>query len=745
MYKIINKSEFSKCTEKKRAIGLGVFDGFHFAHRELVGILIEESIAVDLCPCIYTFVKSSENVEDLDTKKSFSDGLIFSEEKRRDILFEAGIEEIIVQDFNSVFADVPALDFLENYLYKNLNVRQIVVGFNFRFGKNRDGDVSLMKKWASGKDVKIIVIDPVNYKDNKISSSRIREHLKKGDIFDVNAMLGRKYSISGVVEQGQKLGRKLGFPTANIVPGKNLAIPKNGVYLTKTIVRDKTYESVTNIGIRPSIVNGANTLVSETILLGKEINLYGEYAEVLFLEFLRPEEKFESLDELSIQIGRDVENAKIRHLEVEDFSLLAKVNNINIYGLKTERFATSVLEIDFRMKLSPHVASANNLLSSVLTATCKKYNTRPGFAKKLDSLYGAFIESHVECQGDLHLSSYTADALNMTFDGENPFIETVRLMFDLFQNPDTDENMNFREDIIESEKKSILSDIKARKNDKQKYAFDKCLENYTEDSVFGVRSFGDIKILDQMTGEDVKNAFLDLKNNSEISIYLAGKFDDRIVDEVCILAKEVFAGNKCLQSFIPPIEPGTYKSAGKQISKTENLDVEQSKICALYRLPVSYFSWKITAASVLNIMLGGDVHSLLFQKVREEMGLAYSIYSSILKYLSAIVIIAGVAHENVEIALTAMDAQVRKIADGQYDDELFKSSIASGVFANKSIYDSLHSIIRYYSNNIMRGVNIDSKASLNYLFSIKKEDIEKIASEVSISTIYKVSGGINEK
>ena len=107
--------------------------------------------------------------------------------------------------------------------------------------------------------------------------------------------------------------------------------------------------------------------------------------------------------------------------------------------------------------------------------------------------------------------------------------------------------------------------------------------------------------------------------------------------------------------------------------------------------------------------------------------------------------IAGVAHENVEIALTAMDAQVRKIAEGKYNDELFNSSIKSAVYVNKSIYDSLHSIIRYYSNNIMRGVNIDSKASLNYLFSIRKEDVEAIASKTRIKTIYKVTGGINEK
>jgi riboflavin kinase/FMN adenylyltransferase len=721
----------------RRGVGLGVFDGFHLGHKELIQTLASRSSQLGITSCVYTF--TTHPAQTLNNSKRISKGLITTESDRIDKLKDSGIDEIILCEFSVQFSEMSPEEFLDDHLSGKLNAALIVVGFNFKFGKNRAGDIDMLKDWAYRNNVEVIVVEPVLYNGQSISSSAIRDKIKEAKITEVNAMLGRKYSIKGEVKSGQKLGRTLGFPTANTGLDAELCFPQNGVYFTKTLIDNKVYESITNIGIRPSVSGVLTDPIAETLILDTDIYLYGKSIEVFFLEYLREEKKFNSIEALSNQINADVDKARLYHAEAEECFLIARNGNVNLYGIKSVRFSTSVLEVIMRMPLSAELASTNTLLARVLTATCKRFPTRPEVSRYLDSQYGTQLDFHVETQGDLHVIMFTIDALRTFGDDKTPFMNSVRVLFDMFNDPDVDSDFLFDREIIESEKQSIISEIAARDNDKQKYAMDRCIELYAPDCVQSIRSYGESKIIEAVTPEMLRDAYKELIQKSDISIYLAGNYTSNTIEELCSLISGTFDKNIPSVKMIPGKTPEYFNPQNDFAELTEQMDVEQSKICIAYKNSIAYFSHKTIAFNVFNTMLGADVNSLLFQKVREEMGLAYSVFSMSLRYLGGVVLSAGVAHENIEIAESAMKEQVVKVANGEFTKEMFDSAVISCAYSYRCIPDNLHSIIRYYANSNIRGLDLSVNDSMHYLGSITREDVMDIARKLELQTVFRLT------
>lgn len=718
----------------RRGVGLGVFDGFHLGHKELIQTLASRSTELGITSCVYTF--TTHPAQTLNDSKRISKGLITTESDRIAKLKGSGIDEIILCEFSVQFSEMSPEEFLEDHLSGKLNAALIVVGFNFKFGKNRAGGIEMLKDWAYRNNIEVIVVEPVLYNGQSISSSVIRDKIKEAKITEVNAMLGRKHSIKGEVKSGQKLGRTLGFPTANTGLDADLCFPRNGVYFTKTLIDNKVYESITNIGIRPSVSGVLTDPIAETLILDTDIDLYGKSIEVFFLEYLREEKKFNSIEALSNQINEDVEKARLYHAEAEECFLLVQKGHVKLYGIKSVRFSTNVLEVIMRMPLSAELASVNTLLARVLTATCKRFPTRPEVSRYLDSQYGAQLDFHVETQGDLHVIMFTIDALRTFGDDKTPFMNSVRVLFDMFNDPSVDRDFLFDREIIESEKQSIISEITARDNDKQKYAMDRCIELYAPGSVQSIRSYGETKIIESVTPEMLKDAYADLIQKSDVSLYLAGNYSADTIDEISLYISGTFDKNVPSIKMIPGKTPEYFNPHTAFTEVREQKDVEQSKICIAYKNSIAYFSHKTIAFNVFNTLLGADVNSLLFQKVREEMGLAYSVYSMSLRYLGGVVLSAGVAHENVEIAENAMKEQVDKIAKGEFTMEMFNSAVVSCAYSYRCIPDNLHSIIRYYANSNIRGIDLSVNDSMHYLGNITREDIMDIARKLELHTIY---------
>jgi riboflavin kinase/FMN adenylyltransferase len=219
-----------------------------------------------------------------------------------------GIEQTIVIRFDQQFAQIRAANFLRDVVANRLHAREVYLGRGFAFGHNREGNIELLR--AASLELAFLAdeVPEVRLRSTRISSSRIRELLSQGRVNIARRMLGRPYGVEGLVVRGAERGNELGFPTANLRP-QNRVIPRNGVYVTATLIAGEWRRSVTNIGTAPTF-GGDNASSVETFVIDWSGDLYGDVIRVRFLHRLRDEKKFNSIDELKAQIERDETRAR---------------------------------------------------------------------------------------------------------------------------------------------------------------------------------------------------------------------------------------------------------------------------------------------------------------------------------------------------------------------------------------------------------------------------------------------------
>ena len=285
-----------------KAITIGNFDGVHKGHQELLNQTRKIARENNLESLIFTFDKFPREIFN---PKDFH--RLYNNENKESFFKSYEIDTLLSIDFNEIM-NVNAESFCEDILIDQLNLKFLVIGDNFRFGKNRSGDINLLKNYQDDKSFELIIPDSVLYKNESISSSRIRNFLQEGDLNAANECLGKEYMISGTVVSGEKLGRTLGYPTANISLDHDY--PLDGVYLTRTILDKKTYLSLTSIGDKPTF-NGTEKLL-EVFILDFDKDIYGEKLEICFLEEIRKQIKFNNQDELIKQMNEDYKYAIIR-------------------------------------------------------------------------------------------------------------------------------------------------------------------------------------------------------------------------------------------------------------------------------------------------------------------------------------------------------------------------------------------------------------------------------------------------
>jgi len=279
------------------SVALGLFDGLHKGHAEVIKSAVKEKTLQSL---VFSF-EFDENA----TKPRFS--CIFSKSLKQKLLKEMGVGIYVCPKFSDI-KDIKAYDFLL-LLRDNFNAKAIFCGEDYRFGKEAKGDITLLKSFCDENDIRLCVLPDISENGAKISSTAIRNALQNGDIALANSLLGRNYLIDFPVTGGNKLGRTWGFPTINQVFPKDATLPKFGVYLTKTKIGSKTYHGITNIGVKPT-VSDSSLPSAETYLLDFDGDLYGEKINLEFLHFLREEKKFPSTELLKAQIEEDLKKAK---------------------------------------------------------------------------------------------------------------------------------------------------------------------------------------------------------------------------------------------------------------------------------------------------------------------------------------------------------------------------------------------------------------------------------------------------
>lgn len=292
---------------KKSYIALGSFDGIHIGHNALVDKVLELARLNDGESVIYTFSNHPRKFikPDLQLK------LLLDKKTKIEILKSKGIDIIYFEEFNKEFMSLSPEEFIK-YLIKKIDISGIVVGFNYKFGYKNLGDIEVLRKLSIKYGYKLDIMEPYMYKGDIVSSTRIRNELINGNLIDSKEMLGRPYLLRGIVEDGKKIGRTIGFPTANIKCEENLLLPKISVYYTNIIVNNKRYKSITNIGTNPT-VNGEKVTV-ETHILDFNEEIYGCEVIVIFLKKIRNQKKFSNLEELKLQLKEDKELALLEKL-----------------------------------------------------------------------------------------------------------------------------------------------------------------------------------------------------------------------------------------------------------------------------------------------------------------------------------------------------------------------------------------------------------------------------------------------
>ncbi len=284
---------------------IGTFDGVHLGHQKIIKQLNEVAEKNGGESVLFTFYPHPRMVLFPETHGL---KLIQTQVEKLEKLERMGLQNIIVHPFTKEFSRLTAIEFVRDYLVSKLNIKTIVIGYDHQFGKNREGSLELLKDLAPIYDFEVIEIGAKDINEVNISSTKIREALKHGDVSLANTYLGEEFEINGTVGHGQKLGTKLGFPTANIELNTDVKlIPKNGVYATRVVRENNSeYFGLVSIGERPT-VDDSGKITIEAYLIDFDGDLYGEELCLKLLKRVRDEKKFDSLEELITEMKKDEE------------------------------------------------------------------------------------------------------------------------------------------------------------------------------------------------------------------------------------------------------------------------------------------------------------------------------------------------------------------------------------------------------------------------------------------------------
>src|SRR6266699_2621734 len=290
--------------QRPTVLTLGVFDGLHLGHQLIVRTVVERARETGAVPTVITFDPHPRAV----LHPESAPPLLQTLDQKVEGFGVLGIEQTIVIRFDEKFSQTRAEDFLRDVVRDRLQAQEVYLGRGFAFGHNREGNIELLRRVSKELGFFADEVAEVRLRSQRVSSSKVRTLLAEGKVNLARRLLGRPYGVEGRVERGAERGHQLGFPTANLHP-RNRVIPRNGVYVTGTLIEGIWRRSVTNVGVRPTFGEETEPSV-ETFVMNWSGDLYGDVVRVRFLHRLRSERKFGSIEELKTQIEKDVVRAE---------------------------------------------------------------------------------------------------------------------------------------------------------------------------------------------------------------------------------------------------------------------------------------------------------------------------------------------------------------------------------------------------------------------------------------------------
>ena len=291
-------------SSEKTIVTIGTFDGIHIGHQKILKNLIRTANNEGKKSVLLTFFPHPRMVLQKENKIL----LLNTIKEKSSLLEKMGLDYLIIHPFSREFSRLTALEFVRDILVNKLNTSRLIIGYDHHFGKNREGNIHQLKEYSLLYDFKVEEIPAQDIDDVSVSSTKIRTALKDGNLKTANNYLGYHYMLNGSVVSGKKLGGTIGFPTANLeIKEPYKLVPKTGVYIIKTHINTILYTGMMNIGFNPTVLGKHQTI--EAHLFDFNEDLYGKEITIEFIYFLREEHKFESVEELVVQLNIDKENA----------------------------------------------------------------------------------------------------------------------------------------------------------------------------------------------------------------------------------------------------------------------------------------------------------------------------------------------------------------------------------------------------------------------------------------------------
>jgi riboflavin kinase/FMN adenylyltransferase len=290
---------------RKAVVTTGFFDGVHKGHRKILGSVAEEAQRTGGESMVLTFWPHPRVILHPEEKEM---KIITTLNEKSDLIATCGIDHLMIIPFTKEFSLLSSEEFIRKIIVDKIGTKKLIIGYDHRFGKNREGSFEYLKQHCSEFGFEVLEIPREDVDNMGVSSTLIRNALLEGNVSAVSNFLGRYYSIAGTVIQGKELGKKLGFPTANIQPEEpSKIIPMDGIYAVKTEIKGKLYKGMLSIGYNPTVSGKEKTI--EVHIFDFNEDIYGENIKIFFVEYLRPEEKFNSLEELIEQLKKDQESS----------------------------------------------------------------------------------------------------------------------------------------------------------------------------------------------------------------------------------------------------------------------------------------------------------------------------------------------------------------------------------------------------------------------------------------------------
>lgn len=411
-------------------------------------------------------------------------------------------------------------------------------------------------------------------------------------------------------------------------------------------------------------------------------------------------------------------------------------NGIKIHLIKTNKFKTNLFAIFLTMPLDRNTVTQNALIPAVLRMGTVKLKSQEEISIELENMYGATLDGGVDKIGDNQVLKFYLETLNDNFlpNKENISNKAIELLLDIVFNPLV-ENNEFKKEYVASEKKTIKRLIEGRIDNKDMYAYTRCVEEMYKEEPYGLYKFGYVEDLEKIDESNLYEYYTKLLNEAKIDIFVSGNFQDKkIINEIIANPSIQKLPEREDKHIINTEETEKKKEVKLQIIK-EQKDVTQGKL--VIGLDINYYEPNSKYAMCLyNVILGESATSKMFQNVREKAGLAYSARSTYVRQKNNIFIRAGIEIENFDKALKIIEEQLEDMKNGNFSEEDIENAKKYMVAGIKTVQDEQDSEITYYMGQEMSGKMISFEDYINKINWVSRADIEKIANNINLNTIY---------